>query len=94
MRPIKKTAAIKVEMNKRVMTQSRVYVKTTKQPGFDTVLKGDHVDLTIVRYPKCLHCPERATVSCFVETAEMFLQITCEEHIPETAIIIWRKNGQ
>ena len=39
----------------------------------------------------CLYCARDATVSCFVEEAEMFLQLTCEPHIPETATIMWRK---
>ncbi len=85
-----------VAVHHREMKQSAVtYDIGAEQPGFrETILEGDTVELTIVRYHKCLYCTDRATVSCFVDGAEMFLQITCESHIPETAIIMWRKNGE
>lgn len=96
----KKTAAVRSEvrafMNRKEMKQSAVtYGLGAEQPGFhETIVESDEVELTIVRYPKCLYCTDRGTVSCFVDGAKMFLQITCDLHIPETAIIMWRKNGE
>lgn len=39
----------------------------------------------------CLYCKDPATVSSFVEVAEQFFQLTCENHIQESAIVMWRK---
>ena len=96
MMPSHRLEKIKTFVNKVEMKQSAVtYGSDAEQPGFhETILAGEEVELTIIKYPKCLYCTNRGTVSCFVDDSKMFLQITCDLHIPETAIIMWRKNGE
>lgn len=81
----------KILVHGREMKQGAFTYELGDEQPEEILLGDDKIHLTFVRRPKCLYCSDRATVSCFVETAEMFFQITCESHIPETAIIMWRK---
>ena len=47
---------------------------------------------TTTLIPRCLYCDKQADVSVFVEDGEMFIQLTCEEHVPDNAIILWKRD--
>jgi len=39
----------------------------------------------------CYHCEKDATISCIVPGARMFLQLVCDDHLPENAEVLLRK---
>ena len=71
------------------MHMSDVTYEKPKHIQLETIKSEETIPLTIIKRVKCLHCSKTASCSCLVETAEIVLQLVCNDH--ETGIIIWRK---